>query len=190
MGIVHRDIKMENLLLPSTEFDSRSIKLADFGLAKIFEAKVEPTSDVENFASTTCGTPAYMAPEILFQAKYDQACDYWSIGIVTFILLSGEMPFYADDNMMLFEQIKKGDFQFSSAPWKVVSKEAKDFVSGLLKKEPSERLNCSQMLEHPWFKRELTGEALPINKDALKVNLAARKQSKSTLEDLLNEEIK
>ena len=110
MGVVHRDIKMENLLFPSNEFDCSSIKLADFGLAKIFDTKVEPTTDVDKFASTTCGTPAYMAPEILFQAKYDQACDYWSIGVVTFILLSGEMPFFAEDNLKMFEQIKKGDF--------------------------------------------------------------------------------
>ena len=188
MGIVHRDIKVENLLFPSTEFDCSSIRLADFGLAKIFEPITD--SIAEKFASTTCGTPAYMAPEVLFSTNYDQACDYWSIGVVTFILLSGLMPFWAKDNMELFQKIKKGAFDFSDESWKVVSEEAKDFVSALLKPDPKARLNCEQMLEHPWLTMELASEALSINRNALEAHLTARKKSISNLKELIDEELK
>ena len=79
-GILHRDIKPENLLLSSKELGIASLKIADFGLAKIL--------DDQCLASTTCGTPGYVAPEVLMQKPYGKECDYWSIGVVTFILLS------------------------------------------------------------------------------------------------------
>ena len=93
--ICHRDIKPENLLLQSKEQGITSLKIADFGLARLLED--------ESLASTTCGTPGYVAPEVLQQKPYGKACDYWSIGVVTFILLSGTPPFYEEDNFALFE---------------------------------------------------------------------------------------
>ena len=63
-------------------------------------------------ASTTCGTPGYVAPEVLKKQKYGKECDYWSIGVVAFILLSGTPPFYAEDNFALFEQIKSCKYSF------------------------------------------------------------------------------
>ena len=94
-GICHRDIKPENLLLRSKEEGITSLKVADFGLARLLEE--------DSLASTTCGTPGYVAPEVLMQKPYGKACDYWSIGVVTFILLSGTPPFYEEDNFALFE---------------------------------------------------------------------------------------
>jgi len=94
-GICHRDIKPENLLLSSKEQGLASLKVADFGLARLLEENT--------LASTTCGTPGYVAPEVLMQEPYGKACDYWSIGVVTFILLSGTPPFYEEDNFALFE---------------------------------------------------------------------------------------
>ena len=93
--ICHRDIKPENLLLQSKEQGISSLKIADFGLARLL--------DEESFASTTCGTPGYVAPEVLQQKPYGKACDDWSIGVVAFILLSGTPPFYEEDNFALFE---------------------------------------------------------------------------------------
>lgn len=98
LGIIHRDIKPENLLLQSKEAGITSLKIADFGLARCL--------DQNQLASTTCGTPGYVAPEVLMQMPYGRECDYWSIGVVTYILLSGTPPFYDEDNFQLFEQIK------------------------------------------------------------------------------------
>jgi calcium/calmodulin-dependent protein kinase I len=97
-GICHRDIKPENLLLQSKELGITSLKVADFGLARLLEENT--------LASTTCGTPGYVAPEVLMQKPYGKSCDIWSIGVVGFILLSGTPPFYEEDNFALFEQIK------------------------------------------------------------------------------------
>jgi len=133
-GICHRDIKPENLLLSSKEIGIASLKIADFGLARLIEDN--------SLASTTCGTPGYVAPEVLQQKPYGKSCDYWSIGVVTFILLSGTPPFYEEDNFALFEQIKACRYDFEVETWDNVSKEAKDFVSQILVSDPAKRMNC------------------------------------------------
>ena len=126
--ICHRDIKPENLLLASKDKSISSLKIADFGLAKLL---VE-----ESLANTTCGTPGYVAPEVLMQKPYGKACDYWSIGVVAFILLSGSPPFYEEDNFALFEQIKSCRYDFEVETWGNFSEEAKDFVSKILVPDP------------------------------------------------------
>mgnify|MGYP006114861495 FL=1 len=108
-GIVHRDIKPENLLLQSKDLGITSLKIADFGLARLLQEN--------SMASTTCGTPGYVAPEVLMQQPYGKECDYWSIGVVTFILLSGTPPFYEEDNFALFEQIKACKYDFEVETW-------------------------------------------------------------------------
>ena len=120
-GIVHRDIKPENLLLQSKEIGIASLKIADFGLSRLL--------DEDQMASTACGTPGYVAPEILMSQPYGKACDYWSIGVVAFILLSGSAPFYEEDNFALFESIKACRYEFEADLWDKVSPEAKEFVS-------------------------------------------------------------
>ena len=75
--------------------DMAQVKIADFGLARMLEEG--------NMANTACGTPGYVAPEILKQESYGFPCDYWSIGVVAYILLSGTPPFYEEDNFELFE---------------------------------------------------------------------------------------
>ena len=94
-NIIHRDIKPENLLYSSKDLKARTIKVSDFGLARFIS--------METLASTTCGTPGYVAPEILRQEHYGKECDYWSIGVVLYILLCGFPPFYNEDTMQLFE---------------------------------------------------------------------------------------
>ena len=133
LGIVHRDIKPENLLFSSKDLQSATIKVSDFGLARFI--------DEETFASTTCGTPGYVAPEILSQKPYKIACDFWSLGVVLFILLSGSPPFYDEDNFALFEKIKACQYNFDAPSWTSISAEAKDFISKLLVANPDERLN-------------------------------------------------
>ena len=143
LGIVHRDIKPENLLFTSKEQSTAIIKVSDFGLARFV--------DNETLATTTCGTPGYVAPEVLMQLPYSDPCDFWSLGVVLFILLSGVPPFFDEDNFELFEKIKKCEYNFKATGWKNVSKEAKDFVSKLLTKDPHNRLKGSDIMKHPWI---------------------------------------
>lgn len=121
------------------------IKVTDFGLARFIDA--------ETLATTACGTPGYVAPEVLMQKPYDAACDFWSLGVVLFILLSGMPPFYHEDNFELFEKIKKCDYSFKASVWKGVSNEAKDLISKLLTLEPAERLKGEAVMKHPWISR-------------------------------------
>lgn len=109
LNIIHRDIKPENLLFSCKDPQLRTIKVTDFGLARFISA--------ETLASTACGTPGYVAPEILSQKPYGKECDYWSIGVVLYILLCGFAPFYDDDLNALFAKIKLGRFEFPSPVW-------------------------------------------------------------------------
>ena len=143
LNIIHRDIKPENLLFSTKVPSTRVIKVSDFGLARFISN--------ETLATTTCGTPGYVAPEILEQKPYGKECDYWSIGVVLYILLCGFPPFYDEDNMILFEKIKHGKYDFPSPVWDQISAEAKDIIKNLLIVDPSKRWNCEQLLRHPWI---------------------------------------
>jgi len=146
MGIVHRDLKPENLLLRDSN-DLSEVKLADFGLSKIVSQKI--------MMQTACGTPGYVAPEVLQAKGYDKEVDFWSIGVITYILLCGFPPFYNEKLQLLFEQIMKADYDFPEDYWCDVSSEAKDFISRLLVVDPKKRMSGKEALKHPW----LTGHA-------------------------------
>ncbi|KAG6584784.1 CAMK/CAMK1 protein kinase [Phytophthora cinnamomi] len=141
-NIVHRDLKPENLLLTSKD-DDASIKLADFGFAKRIEF------DSEGLV-TACGTPGYVAPEILEGKPYGKTVDIWSIGVITYILLCGYPPFHDDNHNALFKKIKKGKFQFDSPYWDHVSDDAKDLISQMLVVDPEKRATVDQLLAHRW----------------------------------------
>lgn len=141
-GIVHRDLKPENLLY-STSGPEAVVKLADFGLAKICKE--------DQLMKTACGTPGYVAPEILSRKKYDEKVDVWSLGVITYILLCGFPPFYHNNNAVLFKKIKRGDYDFPAPYWTNVSEEAKDFIRKILVVKPEKRLSLEKLLEHPWL---------------------------------------
>ncbi|XP_027007294.1 calcium/calmodulin-dependent protein kinase type 1D isoform X1 [Tachysurus fulvidraco] len=142
MGIVHRDLKPENLLYFNPQ-DASKIMISDFGLSKM-----EGTGDV---MSTACGTPGYVAPEVLAQKPYSKAVDCWSIGVIAYILLCGYPPFYDENDSKLFEQILKADYEFDAPYWDDISDSAKDFISSLMEKDPAKRFTCEQSLRHPWI---------------------------------------
>lgn len=142
MGIVHRDLKPENLLYYSMEEDSK-IMISDFGLSKI-----EGSGSV---MSTACGTPGYVAPEVLAQKPYSKAVDCWSIGVISYILLCGYPPFYDENDSKLFEQILKAEYEFDSPYWDDISDSAKDFIVHLMEKDSNTRYTCDQALQHPWI---------------------------------------
>ncbi|KAK9840122.1 hypothetical protein WJX74_003832 [Apatococcus lobatus] len=145
-GIVHRDLKLENMLMVNQE-DPCPIKIADFGLSKFFN----PGSVL----STMCGSPQYVAPEILGISDgaqaYSPAVDMWSVGVILFILLSGYSPFDDDNDAILFEKIKSGEYDADDPVWDHVSDDAKDLVARLLVVDASQRLTAGQALAHPWL---------------------------------------
>jgi len=105
-GVVHRDLKLENILIDSiTEDNKINIKVIDFGTAMFFS----PDKKIEG----TLGTPYYVAPEVLM-GTYTEKCDLWSIGVILFVLLSGNVPFNGKNNEEILAAVKKGSFAFRS----------------------------------------------------------------------------
>ncbi|CAG9328240.1 unnamed protein product [Blepharisma stoltei] len=147
MGIVHRDLKPENLLLSSAD-EGGILKITDFGLARFYD---------DDLMTTACGTPGYVAPEIIEARGYGLEVDYWSLGVILYIMLCGFPPFFEDNNEKLFDMIKKGEYEFTSPYWDDISAMAKDLISHLLQVTPSQRFNAEEVLRHPW----MTGENTP-----------------------------
>jgi len=147
-GIAHRDLKPENLLVEGEEEDS-IVKIADFGFAKSFGG------DTGEKLMTSCGSPGYVAPEILTAESYDKSVDMWSVGVILYILLSGYPPFYADSAPALFKKIMDVKYDFDDSVWDDISDSAKDLIRNLLVKDPSKRFTAQQCLTHAW----ITGKA-------------------------------
>lgn len=140
-GVVHRDLKPENLLYYSPDVDSK-IMISDFGLSKMEESGI---------MATACGTPGYVAPEVLAQKPYGKAVDVWSIGVISYILLCGYPPFYDENDANLFAQILKGEYEFHSPYWDDIGESAKEFISSLMTVQAEQRFTCKQALAHPWI---------------------------------------
>uniref|UniRef100_A0A674CNJ6 Ribosomal protein S6 kinase n=1 Tax=Salmo trutta TaxID=8032 RepID=A0A674CNJ6_SALTR len=152
-GVVHRDLKPENVLFADEGEDS-VLKVIDFGFARLCPAGSAPLQ-------TPCFTLQYAAPELFHSTGYDQACDLWSLGVILYTMLSGQVPFqskqqqragmtssYAADIM---HKIKEGDFSLAGEAWKGVSGEAKELVKGLLTVDPERRLKLSALRENSWL---------------------------------------
>ena len=142
LGIIHRDIKIGNILY--FEKSKVDIRLIDFGLSKILGPNEKATE--------CCGTLVFAAPELLAEIPYSKSVDIWSIGIVTFFLLSNYLPFTDKNTEEISRKIVEDPIIFKENIWKNISVEAKDFVEKLLKKNPAKRFNVEQALEHPWIK--------------------------------------
>ncbi|KAG8438460.1 hypothetical protein GDO86_008949 [Hymenochirus boettgeri] len=158
--IVHRDLKLENILVKSIDCSDTqemilNIKVTDFGLA-VQKGGVGS----ENMLQSTCGTPIYMAPEVINDHDYSQQCDIWSMGVIMFMLLSGNPPFMASSEEKLFEQIKRGELSFSDAVWRIVSDAAKEVLQRLLKVDPAHRITANELLDNPW----ITGDTALIQR--------------------------
>lgn len=135
------------ILLFVLETDDADIKIADFGFAK----KIEDLSVHE----TACGTPGYVAPEILRGDAYGAEVDVWSMGVIIYVLLAGYPPFYDEDQKKLFRKIKEGRYSFHEEYWGEVSPEAIDLITKMLCVNQQERWSAARLLEHPWI---LAGE--------------------------------
>ncbi|GET89904.1 protein kinase, putative [Leishmania tarentolae] len=178
-GIMHRDLKPENLLLryeasPSTSPNSNltDVCLADFGLAGYVSS------------TTCCGSPSYIAPEVIAagyyrsrKEPYDAKCDVWSMGVITYILLSGKMPFHGNTITETFDLIVSNRWSFSSDTWASVTSTAKDFIRACLTYDPVARPTALALLQHPWLANEQPhvhlGQSLESLRDLTKTKVKA-----------------
>uniref|UniRef100_A0A6J0UEI2 non-specific serine/threonine protein kinase n=1 Tax=Pogona vitticeps TaxID=103695 RepID=A0A6J0UEI2_9SAUR len=142
-NIVHRDLKPENLLVQRNTDKTTTLKLADFGLAKRVTKPI----------FTVCGTPTYVAPEILAENGYGLEVDMWATGVILYILLCGFPPFrsHERDQEELFQIIQLGHYEFLSPYWDNISSAAKDLISRLLVVDPKKRCTAQQVLQHLWI---------------------------------------
>uniref|UniRef100_A0A7N8YL06 Serine/threonine-protein kinase DCLK2 n=1 Tax=Mastacembelus armatus TaxID=205130 RepID=A0A7N8YL06_9TELE len=150
MKIVHRDIKPENLLVCSCPDGTKSLKLGDFGLATVVDGPLY----------TVCGTPTYVAPEIIAESGYGLKVDIWAAGVITYILLCGFPPFRSDNNRQedLFDQILLGRLDFPSPYWDNITDSAKELIGKMLKVNTGARYTAQDVLSHPWVTDDVIGE--------------------------------
>lgn len=151
-GIVHRDLRLDHLLLESNSPKSL-LKVIDFGTSAFFEPKKRLTRKY--------GTSYYIAPEVL-NHSYTEKCDIWSCGVILCLLLSGHPPFDGKTELEIFTKIIKGTYSLSSDIWSKVSNEAKVLISKMLTIDPDQRITADQALSDPWLIRNSTAYS-PIN---------------------------
>ncbi|NXG72623.1 DAPK2 kinase, partial [Baryphthengus martii] len=142
--IAHFDLKPENIMLREKDVPKPRIKIIDFGLAQHLE-------DGVTFKSL-CGTPQYIAPEVINYEPLSSATDMWSIGVITYILLSGLSPFQGETDAETLSNVVAGAYEFEERCFSQTSEMAKDFIRQLLLKEPRHRMTAAQCLVHPWIK--------------------------------------
>ncbi|KAJ8751302.1 hypothetical protein K2173_016484 [Erythroxylum novogranatense] len=140
-GVFHRDLKLENLLLD----DNGNLKVSDFGLSAITE-QIQP----DGLLHTLCGTPAYVAPEILAKKGYDGTkVDVWACGVILFVLTAGFLPFNDPNLMVLYRKIYKGEYRCP----KWMSHDLKRLLSRLLDTNPDTRITVDEIVRDPWFRK-------------------------------------
>lgn len=143
LGIVHRDIKPENILLLEPHPDS-VVKLTDFGLANRLDGK-----DLKFW--TSCGTLYYAAPEVLSTSSYTHKIDFWSLGVVMYVLLVGYLPFYHDHRAKTIDLIRRGKVHFDMNDWGDISPEARDLIRHLLTVDAKKRYGHEEIKNHAWL---------------------------------------
>ncbi|KQJ89464.1 CBL-interacting protein kinase 15-like isoform X1 [Brachypodium distachyon] len=144
-GVYHRDLKPENLLLD----DNENLKVSDFGLSALSESK-----RLDGLLHTTCGTPAYVAPEVISKRGYDGAkSDIWSCGVILFVLVAGYLPFEAPNLMDMYRKIEQGQFKCPS--W--LSQKLQKLLYKILDPNPSTRASIQKIKESSWFRKGPVG---------------------------------
>ena len=138
--IWHRDLKLENIVINPT---SLKIKVLDFGFSRFYNP--------DDIMKTRVGTPYYIAPEVLM-GEYGPECDMWSIGVITYIMLTGYPPFHSSKVPRILEKIVHSQVKYDTEVWDKLSVESMEFVSKLLKKNPKERMKPAEALKHKWIK--------------------------------------
>jgi calcium-dependent protein kinase len=143
-GIVHRDIKSDNILFLNQDINS-PVKLIDFGISVKFEKDTK--------LKEKTGTVLYIAPEVI-SGSYDEKCDIWSCGVLMYMMLCGVPPFNGKSRKEVMDKVRRGQFSFSSKIWSVISSEAKNLISQMLTLDPATRPSCREVLSHAWFNKD------------------------------------
>jgi 5'-AMP-activated protein kinase catalytic alpha subunit len=167
-GVYHRDLKPENLLLD----EEGNLKVTDFGLSAFTEHLKQ-----DGLLHTTCGTPAYVAPEVIGKKGYDGAkADLWSCGVILYVLLAGFLPFQDDNIVAMYRKIYRGDFK--CPPW--FSSEARRLITKLLDPNPTTRITISKIMDSSWFKKSVPKSARPNNEAELEDAVLEKYSSKKS----------
>lgn len=143
LDIVHCDLKPENVLLSGicSKSGMPQIKLCDFGFARIIGQ--------ESFRRSVVGTPAYLAPEVINNRKYNRFLDMWSVGVIIYVSVSGTFPFNEEEDIA--DQIKNAAFMYPPNPWAEISQDARDLIDKLLQVKIKNRLSSQSALLHEWM---------------------------------------
>lgn len=145
-GITHRDLKPDNILLQDGN-EETLLKVSDFGLSKFVHT--------DSVMRTLCGTPLYVAPEVLMtggRGTYTSKVDIWSLGVVLFTMLSGTLPFSDEYGSPATEQIKRGKFSFRHRIWRSVSAPARKLIMDILTVDPKSRPSLEQIMQSTWMR--------------------------------------
>uniref|UniRef100_A0A6N2L974 ADP,ATP carrier protein n=1 Tax=Salix viminalis TaxID=40686 RepID=A0A6N2L974_SALVM len=152
-GVSHRDLKPENLLLD----ENGGLKVSDFGLSATAESNRQ-----DGFLHTTCGTPAYVAPEVIYRKGYDGAkADIWSCGVILFVLLAGYLPFHDANLILMYQKIRRAEYKFPN--W--FSPEMCRLLSRMLDPNPKTRISITKIMENSWFGKGFNCNAVTIKNE-------------------------
>jgi len=150
-GIIHRDIKADNILFAEKNINS-DLKLIDFGISVKYTKSPKTNLKLRG----KHGTLLYIAPEVL-EGIYDEKCDVWSCGVLLFVILSGKFPFMGESSEFISQQITLGKYGFEDHVWDKISQNAKNLISSILMIEPKKRPSIKEILLHPWFEDNYSG---------------------------------
>ncbi|XVF41185.1 hypothetical protein PTKIN_Ptkin01aG0259700 [Pterospermum kingtungense] len=161
-GVYHRDLKLENLLLD----ENGTVKVSDFGLSALAESKHQG-----GILHTTCGTPAYVAPEVINRKGFDGAkADIWSCGVILYVLLAGYLPFHDSNLIAMYRKISKAEYKFPN--W--FSPEVCKLLTRIFNPNPKARISIAKIMANPWFKKGFNSEPVqakteltPVDNDAV-----------------------
>lgn len=140
-NITHRDLKPENIMFRGTDKDS-PIVLVDFGMSCQFVQGEKMSAQV--------GSPSYVAPEVM-AGKYNETADMWSVGVIMYILLSGEPPFHGESPSQIMKKVRNGEYSMEQNTWRFITSSGKDMVKRLMTMDPEKRLTLSEALSHAWW---------------------------------------
>lgn len=206
--VVHLDLKPENVLYQEKEGQEGGdiVKICDFGISRTLDPEHPAGGKLEKGKCAPDGrlhgTPGYIAPEMILQQPFDEKCDVWQLGVLTYILLSGIPPFEEPPELegtqegmdAMFEYIKDGDFfpfdqyvpvEGEANPWEICSPDARDFIEKALTPDPDQRPSTKDLLLHPWIVNDHMREAhsrrrmLPITQKRIGILSAKKKLQKN-----------
>ncbi|CAF4657772.1 unnamed protein product [Rotaria sp. Silwood1] len=173
LQIVHRDVKLENILMANYPDQSVTLKLADFGFALCL---TDPIPTTTSHSDSLCGTPMYLAPEVIQNRDYRIENDMWSLGVIAFTLLSGMAPFDGDNEDDIISNVINKPIDFSLLP--KISMDCREALMSMLERNPKKRISASELLQHSWIKSEIQRQMEPLNEGltARRKKGAAQKQ--------------